>query len=84
MSFRWMEQHERLEKLNMQAHLNAQSKHDEFVVDAFLASDKVGDSVEGMGMGMGISEYPRGIYRHLSWFTIFLSSNVGKKKCFLC
>ncbi len=37
----WMTQHERIEKLNIQAHISAISKHDEYVVDAFATSDKV-------------------------------------------
>lgn len=34
----WASQHEAVERLNIQAHHNALSKHDEFVVDAFAAS----------------------------------------------
>jgi hypothetical protein len=36
-----MEQRERLQQLNMQAHFDAQSRHDELVTEAFLGSDKV-------------------------------------------
>lgn len=38
----WMEQHRRLEKLNLQAHQNAMSNSDEFVMEAVLTFDKLG------------------------------------------
>lgn len=38
---KWMTQHERIEKLNIQAHYNALSKHDEFVVDGIVTSGKL-------------------------------------------
>lgn len=38
---KWMQQHEYLEKLNIQAHHNALSKHDEFVVEAINSQDKL-------------------------------------------
>jgi hypothetical protein len=37
----WMKQHENLEKLNIQAHHNAQTKHDEYVYEAFLSLNKL-------------------------------------------
>ena len=39
--FRWFQQHEHLEKLNMQAVVNAAAKEDEFVKDFFISYDKV-------------------------------------------
>lgn len=38
---KWMKQHSTIEKLNMQAHHNALSKHDEFVKDAFVTHEKI-------------------------------------------
>lgn len=37
----WFAQHERLEKLNLQAHQNAQQNSDEFVMEAILTFDKM-------------------------------------------
>lgn len=37
----WMKQHEQLEKLNIQAHQNALSKHDEYVYEAFISFNKI-------------------------------------------
>lgn len=39
-SHEWMEQHRKLEKLNMQAHQNAMSNSDEFVLEAVLTFNK--------------------------------------------
>ena len=41
-SSKWMEQHERLEKLNLQAHQNAMTNSDEYVLEAILTFDKLG------------------------------------------
>lgn len=42
-SDRWSAQHDHLEKLNLQAHLDAQAgKHDEYVVEQVTAQDRVG------------------------------------------
>lgn len=38
----WMEQHRKLEKLNLQAHQNAMSNSDEYVMEAVLTFDKLG------------------------------------------
>jgi len=38
---RWMQQHEHIEKLNIECHQAAQSKHDEFAVNEILAQDKL-------------------------------------------
>jgi zinc finger MYND domain-containing protein 10 len=38
---KWMAQHDVLEKLNIQAHHSAATRHDEFVVEAFVDCDKV-------------------------------------------
>ncbi|KAK3744597.1 hypothetical protein RRG08_062248 [Elysia crispata] len=40
-SSRWFQQHEHLEKLNMQAVVNAAAKEDEFVKDFFISHDKI-------------------------------------------
>lgn len=40
-SSEWMEQHRRLEKLNLQAHHSAMTNSDEFVLEAILTFDKV-------------------------------------------
>ena len=41
-SDRWSTQHDHLEQLNIQAHADAQAgKHDEYVVEQFVAQDKV-------------------------------------------
>lgn len=40
-SMSWMEQHRRLEKLNIQAHQNAMTNSDEFVLEAFLTFNKL-------------------------------------------
>lgn len=40
-SDRWMSQHDVLEKLNIQAHVEAMSRHDETVVDAVVQHEKV-------------------------------------------
>lgn len=37
----WLDQHDWVEKLNLQAHLNAQSHSDEFVKEALVCLDKV-------------------------------------------
>ena len=37
----WMNQHEYIEKLNIQCHKSAQSKHDEYVVNEILTQDKL-------------------------------------------
>ncbi|CAG9466309.1 unnamed protein product [Pedinophyceae sp. YPF-701] len=37
----WMQQHQHVEKLNLQAHFNAQAHSDEFVVEAFCSFDKI-------------------------------------------
>jgi hypothetical protein len=44
----WMTQHEMIEKLNIQAHFNALTKHDEFVVDAFVHSNKIGTLIHDL------------------------------------
>lgn len=38
----WMEQHRKLEKLNLQAHHNAMTNSDEYVMEAVLTFDKLG------------------------------------------
>eukprot|EP00043_Microstomoeca_roanoka_P013991 m.137748 g.137748 ORF g.137748 m.137748 type:complete len:450 (+) comp15900_c0_seq4:102-1451(+) len=38
---KWLRQHEYLEKLNMQAHVNAMLNQDDFVKEAFISFDKV-------------------------------------------
>lgn len=38
---KWMQQHEWLEKLNIQAHHSALTKHDEFVVDLIVSYEKI-------------------------------------------
>jgi len=38
----WLEQHEAVEALNLQAHLNAQAHADEFVKEALVSLDKLG------------------------------------------
>lgn len=38
----WLEQHEAVEQLNLQAHLNAQAHADEFVKEALVLHDKLG------------------------------------------
>lgn len=40
-SSRWMMQHERIEKLNLQAHISANSKHDEYVLEAISTFGKM-------------------------------------------
>ena len=37
----WFDQHDALEQLNLQAHLNAQAHSDEFVKEALVSLDKV-------------------------------------------
>ena len=37
----WMAQHEALQQLNMQAHINASQSRDEFVVDALVLHEKL-------------------------------------------
>jgi zinc finger MYND domain-containing protein 10 len=37
----WMEQHRRLERLNLQAHQNAMSNSDEYIMEGFLTHDKM-------------------------------------------
>lgn len=37
----WMAQHGRIQRLNAQAHIEAQGKHDEYVVDQFVSQGKV-------------------------------------------
>eukprot|EP00730_Choanoeca_flexa_P020296 TRINITY_DN9921_c0_g2_i6.p1 TRINITY_DN9921_c0_g2~~TRINITY_DN9921_c0_g2_i6.p1 ORF type:complete len:296 (+),score=38.22 TRINITY_DN9921_c0_g2_i6:72-890(+) len=39
---RWLKQHDMLEKLNIQAHINAMMNTDEFIHESFLLHDKVG------------------------------------------
>ena len=38
---RWMQQHEFLTKLNLQAHVNASQQRDEFVLEAFVLHEKM-------------------------------------------
>lgn len=38
---RWMQQHEFIEKLNLQAHLNARTFTDEYVLEYLISYDKV-------------------------------------------
>ena len=38
---KWLSQHEWLERLNIQCHQSAQSKHDEYVVNEILTQDKL-------------------------------------------
>lgn len=38
---RWLKQHELLNKLNMQAHVNAMMRADEFVMESLSSLDKV-------------------------------------------
>ena len=42
----WMLQHERLEKLNVQAHQSAMSNSDEYVLEAILTFEKIDDLSE--------------------------------------
>lgn len=44
----WMEQHRKLEKLNLQAHQNAMSNSDEFVMEAVLTFDKLGTLIHDL------------------------------------
>lgn len=44
----WMEQHRRLEKLNLQAHQNALSNSEEFVMEAVLTFDKLGTLIHDL------------------------------------
>lgn len=44
----WMEQHRRLEKLNLQAHQNAMSNSDEYVMEAVLTFNKLGVLIHGL------------------------------------
>ena len=41
-TFRWLNQHETIDRLNIQAHKNAMNSTDEFVMDTFVTQDKVG------------------------------------------
>ena len=41
LSTRWLKQHEKLEKLNLQAHQSARSHTDEFVLEAFVTFDRL-------------------------------------------
>lgn len=41
-SYRWSQQHEYIEKLNMQAVLNATSNEDEYVKEFLISHEKVG------------------------------------------
>ena len=47
-SFPWMSQHESLEKLNIQCHASAQSKHDEYVVNEIITQDKLSTIIYNM------------------------------------
>ena len=38
---KWMSQHESIERLNIQCHQSAQSKHDEYVVNEIITQDKL-------------------------------------------
>ncbi len=40
-SRQWYNQHETLDRLNIQAHKNAQMSTDEFVMDTFVVKDKI-------------------------------------------
>lgn len=44
----WMSQHESLEKLNIQCHASAQSKHDEYVVNEIITQDKLSTVILNM------------------------------------
>ena len=37
----WLEQHDAVEQLNLQAHLNAQAHADEYVKEALLSADRL-------------------------------------------
>ncbi len=39
--FRWLNQHETVDRLNIQAHKNALSSTDEFVMETFVTNEKV-------------------------------------------
>ena len=47
----WFDQHDALEQLNLQAHLNAQSHSDEFVKEALVTLDKVTVLVQELLVG---------------------------------
>ncbi len=38
---KWMRQHEYIEKLNIQCHQSAQTKHDEYVVNEIITQEKL-------------------------------------------
>ncbi|KAK9825800.1 hypothetical protein WJX74_008414 [Apatococcus lobatus] len=44
----WVEQHDAIERLNLQAHHNAQSHSDEFVMEALVSHDKLGVLVQDL------------------------------------
>jgi hypothetical protein len=59
----WLEQHDALQQLNLQAHLNAQTHSDEFVKEALVSHDKLSLLVRELlaaEVGAERSEPPKG------------------------
>lgn len=48
LAFRWCQQHEYLEKLNMQAVISASKEDDEFVKESFITFEKVINTISGL------------------------------------
>lgn len=61
-SSKWMEQHRRLERLNLQAHQNAMTNSDEYVLEAILTFNKLDVLIHDLLLIEAWKEY---VYPHL-------------------
>ena len=68
----WMRQHELLEKLNMQAHVNAKKGGDEFVMEAFCSFDKFAVLVHEL---VAIDRWQQRVFP-LMWERVHADANV--------
>ncbi|MEW5307426.1 MAG: hypothetical protein WDW36_009824 [Sanguina aurantia] len=76
-SSRWHTQHDAIEKLNLQAHCNAQSHSDEFVVEGLVSFDKMSVLVKEL---LVIEAWKEFLFPHLA---MHLATNVDRMLTYL-
>jgi len=56
-SHKWLKQHKQLQKMNMQAHADAQTRHDEFLVSEFIGQGRVAVLIEELIISEAWSDF---------------------------
>ena len=76
-SGKWLEQHKALQKLNLQAHINASANADEFVSEAFITFEKLPTLVHEL---IAIETWKRHIFPD---FKSYLAENCSMRAYFV-